>query len=74
MPEYPIADHGLIGDLQTAALFSAGTIDWLCMPRFDSPSVFGALLDAEAGGRFQIAPDDAATTSSSCISPTRPSW
>ena len=59
MPEYPlIADHGLIGDLQTAALVSTdGTIDWLCMPRFDSPSVFAALLDAADGGRFQIAPE-----------------
>jgi GH15 family glucan-1,4-alpha-glucosidase len=56
---YPnIADHGLIGDLQTAALVTTdGSIDWFCCPRFDSPSVFGSLLDADKGGYFRIAPD-----------------
>jgi len=55
---YPqVADHGLIGDLQTAALVATdGTIDWYCCPRFDSPSVFASLLDARRGGRFRIAP------------------
>ena len=59
MDRYPnIADHGLIGDLQTAALVTTdGTIDWFCCPRFDSPSVFASLLDAEQGGYFRIAPD-----------------
>lgn len=52
-----IAEHGLIGDLQTAALVATdGTIDWFCSPRFDSPSIFGALLD-EDGGRFRIRPE-----------------
>jgi GH15 family glucan-1,4-alpha-glucosidase len=53
-----IEDHGLIGDLQTAALVSTdGTIDWYCCPRFDSPSVFAAILDTERGGYFRIAPE-----------------
>src|SRR5579875_2190989 len=53
-----IEDHGLIGDLQTAALVTTdGTIDWYCCPRFDSPSVFAALLDGEKGGFFRIAPE-----------------
>ncbi len=53
----PIADHGLIGDLQTAALVNTdGAIDWYCCPRFDSPSVFAALLDHDRGGYFRIAP------------------
>ncbi|MFJ7948064.1 trehalase-like domain-containing protein [Streptomyces sp. NPDC096354] len=58
MNEHPlIEDHGLIGDLQTAALVSTeGTVDWFCSPRFDSPSIFGALLDSENGGHWTIAP------------------
>jgi GH15 family glucan-1,4-alpha-glucosidase len=56
----PIADHGLIGDLQTAALVTTdGTVDWWCCPRFDSPSVFASLLDHDKGGRFRIAPEGA---------------
>jgi GH15 family glucan-1,4-alpha-glucosidase len=56
---YPnIGDHGLIGDLQTAALVATdGTIDWFCCPRFDSPSVFASLLDADHGGYFRVGPD-----------------
>jgi len=58
----PIEDYGIIGDLHTVALVGKnGSIDFLCLPSFDSPSVFAALLDAEHGGSFQIAPqlDDA---------------
>jgi GH15 family glucan-1,4-alpha-glucosidase len=55
----PIADHGLIGDLQTAALVSTdGSIDFYCCPRFDSPSIFAELLDHERGGYFRIAADE----------------
>jgi GH15 family glucan-1,4-alpha-glucosidase len=59
LDRYPnISDHGLIGDLQTAALITTdGTVDFFCCPRFDSPSVFASLLDADKGGYFKIAPD-----------------
>ncbi len=55
----PIEDYGIIGDLHTVALVGKnGSIDWCCIPSFDAPSIFGALLDAEKGGFFSIAPQD----------------
>src|ERR1700753_3459604 len=53
---YPaIEDHAVIGDLHTVALVATdGTIDWCCMPRFDSPAVFASLLDADCGGSFAV--------------------
>jgi GH15 family glucan-1,4-alpha-glucosidase len=65
MDDYlPIADHGIIGDLHTVALVGAdGTIDWYCCPAFDSPSVFGAILDRKKGGYYRISPLDEYWTS-----------
>lgn len=58
-PPRPIADHGAIGNMATMALVALdGTVDFLCWPDFDSPSVFAALLDPEKGGHFTIAPEN----------------
>ncbi|HLI07393.1 MAG TPA: glycoside hydrolase family 15 protein [Ktedonobacteraceae bacterium] len=58
-PYLPIDDYAVIGDLHTVALVGKnGSIDWCCIPRFDSPSVFGAILDAEKGGFFRISPPE----------------
>ena len=55
-PFAPIANYGFLSNCHTGALVAPdGTVDWLCVPRFDSPSVFGALLDRGAGG-FRFAP------------------
>ncbi|HWP36486.1 MAG TPA: glycoside hydrolase family 15 protein [Gemmatimonadales bacterium] len=57
MTYQPIGDYGIIGDLHTAVLVGRnGSIDWCCAPRFDSPSVFAAILDDGRGGRWSIAP------------------
>ncbi len=57
MAYQPIENYGLIGNMRTSALVGMdGSIDWLCFPYFDSPSVFAAILDDQKGGRFKIAP------------------
>ncbi|MFC2069446.1 glycoside hydrolase family 15 protein [Chloroflexota bacterium] len=53
----PISDYGIIGNMVSAALVAGdGSIDWCCLPRFDSPSLFAAILDDEKGGSFSIQP------------------
>jgi GH15 family glucan-1,4-alpha-glucosidase len=54
----PIEKYGIIGNMRTAALVGMnGSIDWYCYPHFDSPSIFGAILDDKKGGRFQVSAD-----------------
>ena len=54
----PIENHAIIGDLNTVALVALnGSIDFMCFPRFDSPTIFASILDPERGGFFSIAPE-----------------
>jgi GH15 family glucan-1,4-alpha-glucosidase len=58
MSYQPIENYGIIGNMRTVALVGMnGSIDWYCYPQFDSPSIFGAILDDKKGGRFQISAD-----------------
>jgi len=63
-PRYrPIQEYGVIGDCRTAALVGPdGSIDWLCMPHFDSGALLLRLLDADKGGHFRVRPDGADTS------------
>ena len=55
----PIGSYGLIGDCRSAALVGVdGSIDWLCLPRFDDDALFGRILDAGKGGSWQLHPDE----------------
>jgi len=55
LTQAPIGEYALLGDTRSAALISRrGSIDWLCLPRFDADPVFGLLIDAEHGGRFEL--------------------
>src|SRR5688572_12199746 len=59
----PIESYALIGDCRSAALVGLdGSIDWLCWPRFDSESIFAAILDSDHGGHFSVAPTDVSET------------
>src|SRR5919112_1537282 len=59
----PIENYGIIGDLHTTALVGMdGSIDWLCLPHHDSPSVFAAILDSAKGGRFKVSPEGGEVT------------
>ena len=70
-PFPPIAEYAFLSDCHTGALIAPdGAVDWLCVPRFDSPSVFGSLLDREAGS-FRFAPFDINVPSAGATSPAR---
>ena len=60
----PISDYGIIGAMHTCALVSkSGSIDWCCLPSFDSPSAFARILDWRLGGYYQVAPLDVQSVS-----------
>ena len=67
----PVADYALLSDCHSAALVSrAGAVEWLCMPAFDSASVFGAILDRDRGGHFSVAPPEVSSVRRRYVSGT----
>ena len=70
----PIADYGFLSDCEAAALVApTGNVEWLCLPRIDSPSVFGAMLDRDAGG-FRLGPADVQVPAARRYLPGTWSW
>ena len=75
MSYQPIENYGIIGNMRTVALVGMnGSIDWYCYPHFDSPSIFGAILDDKKGGCFRISADSHGVRQSSFIGPPRMYW
>ncbi len=71
----PIENYGIIGDMYTVALVGIdGSIDWFCYPHFDSPSIFGSILDEGKGGRFRITTCARGPTASNSTGRTPTCW
>ena len=73
MPYQPIENYGIIGDMRTTALVGMnGSIDWFCVPDFDSPSVFAAILDEKRAVNFRSLPSvmTGIPSSTTCLRPT----
>ena len=75
MPYQPIENYGIIGNMRTVALVGMnGSIDWYSYPHFDSPSLFGAILDDNTGGAFRSAQSAIKCGTSSSIGLPQTSW
>jgi len=75
MSYQPIENYGIVGNMRTVALVGMnGSIDWYCYPHFDSPSIFGAILDDQNGGVSEFLPTLTACGTSSSIGLPRTSW
>ena len=75
MPYQPIENYGIIGNMHTVALVGLnGSIDWLCYPNFDSPSVFGAILDDQRAGASRLLPRRRESPINRSTGPTPTCW
>ena len=71
----PLEDYAVIGDTETAALVAKnGSIDWLCLPRFDSGSCLAALLGDDENGRWRLGPGRRADAGEKAVPPRNSSW